>query len=292
VTAAQTLVSVHTPRGRDGFALGALSTALFSGMIVGTSLGGVFADAFGYRAAFFFASFLFLCAALLVAFGVQEQFERKAASPSRAAGQSRRPLNLAPVLPVLPLLCLIVAMAGVRQFDAPFLPLLVQDIHGGIEGAASWTGLLAGFSGVAGLLAGFFLGSLADRVPPPTIARWSAGAAGLLMLPQALAYGFGVLFPARFGMIFFAGGLDPVFLVWLTKVTPAEVRGSIFGWAATAKSVGWVAAPLASGMIASAFGLRAIYYAAALLFFALIPLISVATRALVRQGTVQPHHQT
>ena len=59
--------------------------------------------------------------------------------------------------------------------------------------------LLAGFAGIAGLLAGLVLGSLADRLPPPTIARWSAGAAGLLMLPQALAHGFGVLFPARFG---------------------------------------------------------------------------------------------
>jgi MFS family permease len=180
----------------------------------------------------------------------------------------------------MPILLLLAVMAGVRQFDAPLLGLLVQDIHGSLDGAAARTGGLAAVGGIAGMLAGFALGRLADHVHPPTIGKLSAVGAGLPMVPQGLAQGFGLLFGARFGMVFFAGGLDPVFQVWLAKVTPAEQRGATFGWACTAKSIGWIVAPLGSGMVASGFGVRSVYFVGAVLFLLLVPLIDFAVRRI------------
>ena len=53
VTAATALVSSVTPRSRMGFSMGLIQTSIFSGFAIGPLLGGIAADRFGYRAAFF-----------------------------------------------------------------------------------------------------------------------------------------------------------------------------------------------------------------------------------------------
>ena len=217
---------------------------------------------------------------LLVTFGTTENFVRHI--PEIEDERSPVRAHWADLGPALPILILIVAMAGARQFDQAMLPLLVQDIHGSIQGVSIWTGSLSAFCGIAGLLAAPLLGRLADRVPPPKIGKMSALGAGLLMLPQGLAHSFLLLFGCRFGMVFCAGGLDPVFQIWLSRVTPEHKRGVVFGWAATARSMGWVVAPLVSGVVASALGIRSVFFIGSLLFFGLVPLISVVVKRLAR----------
>jgi DHA1 family multidrug resistance protein-like MFS transporter len=172
------------------------------------------------------------------------------------------------------------AMGFVLQFDGAWLPLLVQEIHGSLKGAAFWTGSLAAVGGIAGFLAGPIIGRIADRIAPPRIGKISAFGAGLMMIIVGLSHGFFQLFTGRFGAIFFAGGLDPVLQIWLAKTTPAASRGFIFGWAVTARALGWVVAPLASGAVAWMFGLRAVFFVAAAFCFLLIPLIALITRYL------------
>jgi hypothetical protein len=58
------------------------------------------------------------------------------------------------------------------------------------------------------------------------------------MAPHGFVEGFAALFGIRFALIYFAGGLDHVFQIWLAKVTSPERRGVIFGWGATAKALG------------------------------------------------------
>ena len=280
MTAAQTMVSVSTPSHRSGFALGALTAAMYSGAMVGAFVGGVFADWFGFRGTFFAGGLLLLGSGLLVTFGTTENFVRHI--PEIEDERSPVRAHWADLGPALPILILIVAMAGARQFDQAMLPLLVQDIHGSIQGVSIWTGSLSAFCGIAGLLAAPLLGRLADRVPPPKIGKMSALGAGLLMLPQGLAHSFLLLFGCRFGMVFCAGGLDPVFQIWLSRVTPEHKRGVVFGWAATARSMGWVVAPLVSGVVASALGIRSVFFIGSLLFFGLVPLISVVVKRLAR----------
>ncbi len=280
MTAAQTMVSVSTPSHRSGFALGALTAAMYSGAMVGAFVGGVFADWLGFRGTFFAGGLLLLASGLLVTFGTTENFVRHI--PEIEDERSPVRAHWADLGPALPILILIVAMAGARQFDQAMLPLLVQDIHGSIQGVSIWTGSLSAFCGIAGLLAAPLLGRLADRIPPPKIGKMSALGAGLLMMPQGLAHSFLLLFGCRFGMVFCAGGLDPVFQIWLSRVTPEHKRGVVFGWAATARSVGWVVAPLVSGGVASALGIRSVFFIGSLLFFGLVPLISIVVKRLAR----------
>ena len=100
------------------------------------------------------------------------------------------------------------------------------------------------------------------------------------MVFHGLAPNFLLIAIARFGMTFFAGGLDPLFQTWLAKETPPEKRGAVFGWSATARSTGWFLAPLMSGLVAAGFGIRAIYFSGLFLYVGLLPLIVWVARRL------------
>ncbi len=280
--ASQTLVASLTPVEFRGTALGLLSASIFAGTLFGSFLGGIIVDALGFQAAFMACAVIFIAAGLLVLFGVQERFVRpkriESSRPSRSPHPARNRLrflgvDLRPIRMAWMLLVLTLVMALARKFDEPYLTLLVQEILGTTDRAATWTGTLFGFTAVAGILAGPVLGWMADRFSAPRVAIVSALLAGLCMLPHGLASTLSVLFVARFMMIFFAGGLDPVFQIWLAKTTPDKIRGIVFGWALTARCLGWVLAAALSGVVARWIGLRWVYAGSALFFLSLIPLI-------------------
>lgn len=287
VTAAQAMAVGEAPANRSGTVLGALSAAVFSGSLCGAFVGGIFSDAFGHRLAFILSGVVMLLAGSAVLLFTRERSRPAPAAPRgndapvpvRAAqfwnGMKR---DLFQARTCLPILLTMTVIAFVRQFDNALMPLLVQEIHGSMAGASFRSGAISAACGVAGLLAGITIGRLADRVSPPKIAKFSALGAGLLMIPQAFTGSLLLFTGARFGMIFCSGGLEPVFQIWLAKITPEKQRGAIFGWAATARSVGWIFSPLVSGAFSMALGVRAIYLIGALLFLLLIPWILLIVR--------------
>lgn len=282
-TASQIMVAAQAPPERSGRALGSLNAAVFSGAMCGAALGGLVSDFFGFRAVFFIAAGLLLLSALLVLYGT-----RDAPMPVEPlhgdAVNAPIPSSRYAYRMALPLLGLILAVSFARQFDMAMMPLLVQDIHGSLDGVSIRTGALFAVSGVAGLLSGVFLGRLADRIHPSRIGYFSALGAGLSMIPQGLATMVWMLFPARFAMVFCGGGLEAMSQIWLAKVTPQKQKGAIFGWAATARAIGWVAAPLCSGAIAAGYGIRVVFYVGAGLFFLMIPMILFTVRRLAGQN--------
>jgi DHA1 family multidrug resistance protein-like MFS transporter len=271
-TASQIMVATYAPPERSGRALGSLSAAVFSGAMFGAFFGGLTSSFFGYRTVFFIGSGLLLLSALIILFGTAE--ERTAPDsavthdPENGNSPSRNAFLLA-----IPILALIAGVSLVRQFDMAMMPLLVQEIYGSLEGVSIYTGILFAISGVAGFMASTWMGRLSDRVHPARIGLLSTIGAALAVIPMGIATSLWVLYPARFAMMFGAGGLEATSQIWLSKVTPKEHKGLIFGWASTARSIGWVAAPLISGGIAAGFGLRPVYYVNAALFLMMIPLI-------------------
>ncbi len=270
ITAAQTLISGNTPMEKRGFAIGTIMSAMYSGAVIGAFCGGIIAGKFGFTALFLTCGLLQLLAALIVYFLVEEKFEppEKHSAPTEEDIEPGRSL-FAMAWPVLALL-LIVAVA--RQFDAPFMPMLVEKINGH-EGAVAATGLIAGLSAVAGIFSGAALGWLADRLSPQRVAIICSLFAGLLMLPQGLTGSLFVLGACRFGNMFFAGGLDPLLQLWLAKTTPDAKRGGVFGWAASARSGGWVIGSVLSGVVAVSLDVRWVFIITAIPFLLLIPLI-------------------
>lgn len=276
MTAAQTMVASHTPEHRSGFALGALSSGVFSGGMAGVALGGVFADMFGYSNAFFLAAGLLVAATLLVLFGTDEDFERTAASGGSTRERMKRGVKT--LSPVAHILIPIAVVALLRRFDVAYLPLLIQEIHGTIAGSATRMGAVGATACAAGFLSGFFFGHLGDRMSPARLARHAAWLGALFMLPHAFAGSVFSLLALRFGMSFCLGGIEPMFHSLLARASPQGERGFIFGWASTMRAVGWGMAPLFSGAVATMFSVRAVYVAGAVL----LVVFSLLVRRIVR----------
>jgi DHA1 family multidrug resistance protein-like MFS transporter len=278
MTAAQAMVAAYTPATRSGMALGSLSAAVYSGSMAGAFLGGMFAEYFGYRPAFFASAILLLTAGLLILFGTREDFIRPPSADTDSGKQREK--AFVDLRHVWPILILVATMAFARHFEFSFFPLLIQDVLGSLQGAAFWTGALSAIAGLSGFLAGIVFGRLADHYSPPRIAQVSAALAALFTICHGVGQTLLFIAMARFGMTFCAGGLDPLFQTWLARETPPEKRGVVFGWSATARSAGWFLAPLISGLVANEFGIRAIYFVGLLPYFALILLIAWVVRQL------------
>lgn len=280
VTAAQVLVSSNTPVENRGFALGSLCSSVYGGLMAGTFLGGIVVDTFGYRCAFFISGLCLLAGGFVVLLGVTDNFQKTTSLRAKMRGARLRLPTFGAAGPIL----LLIMLSGFAiRMDIPFMPLLVETVNGP-DRAATWTGIIDSLAAITGVLSGSFLGWLADRTSPRKVAIWSAGLAGLLMLPQGLAGNLPTLVSARLGMVFFAGGLVSVFQVWLAKSTPDSQRGMLFGWATSIKSFGWFLSSLAGGALAMHFGVRWVYFGAALAFIALVPVTMILTRSRDRRS--------
>ena len=233
-------------------------------------------DNFGYTVTFIATGALLLISGFLVLFGVEDDFQKTITLKKKLSEFKFRIPRLGSLWLIL---FLLLFMGLARQFERPFLPVLVEKING-IDKAATWTGIITSIISLAGIISGSLLGWLADRTSAPRVAVWSALLAGLLMIPQALAQSLLVLACARFGMIFFAGGLDPVFQIWLSKCTPDDKRGIFFGWATSFKTLGWVFAALFSGSIAMFAGVRWVFIVTGIVYILLIPVILFSARKI------------
>ncbi|HHO55022.1 MAG TPA: MFS transporter, partial [Trueperaceae bacterium] len=75
--ASNAFVASAVPKERTGYAMGLMSVAVLLGVSVGPLVGGVVADSYGYRAAFFITASLLLIGGLLVLIGVKvEEYDR------------------------------------------------------------------------------------------------------------------------------------------------------------------------------------------------------------------------
>lgn len=278
MTAAQAFLAGEMPHERRGLAVGGLSAAVFSGTMAGVSIGGFVADWLGYRAAFAASGVLLLSAGLLVLCCTREtagpaRRNRVADGSPDSARVHWRDLPTA----LYGVLAMFGAIAFVRQFDVAFLPLLVQEIHGTLDGVSLWSGGLNAFGSLAGLLAGLATGWLSDRVNPLRMVIGSALAAAVFSGWQMAIHSFWLLFPIRFGAVFFAGALEPALNAWLAKRVPESRQGVAFGLASTTRSFGWAVGPLVAGGVA-ALNLRVVFGAAGIGYALLALLFTVAVR--------------
>jgi MFS family permease len=78
--ATNALVAATAPRGKTGYAMGLMQVAMGLGLGLGPLIGGMVADAYGYRAAFYITAALLAIAGVVVFFGVDEQFVARESS--------------------------------------------------------------------------------------------------------------------------------------------------------------------------------------------------------------------
>lgn len=247
ITATNTFVAAGTPRDKLSYALGFLSSSNFIGYSIGPVVGGLLAEAMGYRFSFFAGALLMLGGFFLVHFMVVEeaaiQNSPTKEKTSRTSGGLMTPL-------IINLLLILFLMRVVRTVFSPYLPLYIQSTLPGGIGAASVTGYISGIAGLATAMAGLTLSRLGDRGDKAQLIR-NMGLAGMA---TALCIGFAGnlwLFSALYGLLFFfLGGIEPLVMSMTAEKTPAEKRGALFGIQGTVGSLGWVLSPMLGAAIA------------------------------------------
>lgn len=170
VPAALAMAASFAPASRTGLSLGVVNSADFSGLLIGSVLGGITSDAFGYRNALLISGLPPLLAAVLMILFLKENFVRHE-TPDH--GESLIHTCLVKIIPhgmtfrfIAPILLLMGMVMFARRFDNSFVPLFVQELLGDSRNPATWTGIILSLAGIAGILSGLIAGYLSDRFSP------------------------------------------------------------------------------------------------------------------------------
>ena len=267
--AAMALVACTTPEKYRGTALGVVSSAIFSGNLAGIVIGGFAVNALGYHYTFVLCGALGFTAAAISHFLVRGKMPPKEERPK----MRWLPGGLPKLGNVWYIMLLTLLMGYVQQIDAPFLPLLVKDVlQSGNHEAMKWNGFLGGAAAAAGMVGGFALGYLSDRISGHIVGIACAVLGAMFILPQSWCTSLNWLFAERMAMIFFVAGLSPVMQSWLSLTTAQKERGAMFGYATSARSLGWLIGGAVGAAVTGFWGTRSVFASAAvsLLLLALL----------------------
>ena len=300
VSASQTIVVTTTPKEHHGFALGLLMSAIWSGNLIGLAAGGFVVQYCGYTIAFITCGAMYFIGGLLAHIFVVDNFQPEEASLNSECGmrnselsQSEHGIVLATrnsqlatqkpsrnsndgygfrglSLSVWLVFGLIVITAVARKFDEPYIPLMVECIHGP-DKTAMHTGWISALAALGGMISGALIGKLCDLYSPKRITVPALLASGVTMAMQGLTTSLIGYASWRFLHYVAAGGLEAIYLSILSKVTPANRQGAVFGLSSSLRMGGILIATVVSGFIIYYLGVRAIYLSAGVIFILTIP---------------------
>lgn len=292
---AQTLAITTSPQEKHGLVLGILSTALYSGHMLGYLIGGVIASRYGFTTAFVSCGVVYAISGLMVLLWVKEDFNAKI--ERKKLEKVNRPVRELLTPAVTGILLMVLFMGIARRIDEPFLVELVEDVMG--KGTKTYwnifgwfefggdpvffTGIASAVASLGGLISGGAIGWLCDRMIPRRLLIPVLIASALGVAVQILAPGIGVLLVARFFAYFAAGGILPILQLMLTKITRPELRGTFFGWIGTLSTVGGVACSFVSFTVGKWFGLGGIYWTEVIIFLFMVPMMIPIGRAMNRE---------
>ena len=258
VSAATTLVASSTPRERSGYALGLLQMAVWSGASVGPLLGGVVADTWGYRAAFWVTGILLFVAGLTVWRFVEEDFQPPTRDKDSSGGGFWDGVRL--VVHQRPLLSLFgirfIVRLGVRLIG-PVLPLFVQSLVLPTARLATITGLISGVQAGASAIGAVTLGRASDRIGYRRVLLTCSVGAAILYIPQFFVTTPWQLLILQGGVGLVMSGVLASISALLANLAPEGRQGAVYGVDASVVSAANAVGPMLGASIAAAVGLRA-----------------------------------
>jgi len=268
VPAATTLVASSAPRERSGYALGLLQMAIWTGASVGPLMGGLLADAWGYRAAFLVTGSLLFLAGLTVWRFVEEDFQPPARDEDgpnsglfdgiRVVAHNRSILSVFSIR-------FVVRMA--TRLMGPVLPLFIQSLVPPTTRIASLTGLISGVRAASGAVGAVTLGRASDRLGYRRVLLACATCVALLYVPQFFVTGAWQLLLLQGALGLVMSGVLASISALLANLAPEGRQGAVYGVDASVVAMANGIGPLLGASVAAAFGLRAPFLLAAGLFF-------------------------
>jgi len=264
VSASNALAASSTPRHHLGFALGLMQVAIFVGMSIGPLVGGVIADLFGFRTAFYASGALMLVGATIVVAFVRESFTPPpTGAPNPGVWAESKALLGMMIFPIIMSVIFLIQFGG--TIIAPLLSLFIAELAGGTN-AATYSGVVMAATGAASAAAALVFGRISDRIGHARILPVCLIGASISYFPQAFVSDVWQLLALRTLLGLFLGGLMPSANALLAMLVPSQHRGSAFGLAATATATANAVGPIAGAAIATQWGMRSVFIVCGVLF--------------------------
>jgi DHA1 family multidrug resistance protein-like MFS transporter len=258
VSAATTLVASSTPRERSGYALGLLQMSIWTGASLGPLLGGLVADTWGYRAAFWVTGALLFVAGLTVWRFVEEDFEPPARDQDRSGGGFWEGLRL--VIHQRSLLSLFSIRFIVRlamRLIGPVLPLFVQSLVPPTASLATITGLISGVQAGTSAIGAVTLGRASDRIGYRRVLLACVTGAAILYVPQFFVTTPWQLLILQGAVGLVMSGVLASTSALLANLAPEGRQGAVYGVDASVVSAANAVGPMLGASVAATLGLRA-----------------------------------
>jgi DHA1 family multidrug resistance protein-like MFS transporter len=257
VAAATTLVASSTPRERSGYALGLLQMAVWSGASLGPLLGGVVADTWGYRAAFWVTGILLFVAGIMVWRFVQEDFTpppRDRSKPNsgfwdglKLVVRDRRLVSLFSIR--------VIVRLAIRTIG-PILPLFVQSLLPTAARIASITGLITGVQAATSAIGAVTLGRASDRLGYRRVLLVCTAGAAILYVPQFFVTDAWQLLILQAAVGLVMSGVLASISALLANLAPEGRQGAVYGVDASMVSIANGIGPMLGATMAATLGLR------------------------------------
>jgi MFS transporter, DHA1 family, multidrug resistance protein len=282
VPAVSALVAASAPRERLGESLGLLNTSRAVGVAIGPVIGGIIGDAFGFRESFWITGALLAISGVCALLWVREEFVPPKASKQRVGFfEAYRLLLQMPGMSGLYGLQFLRSLG--QTMILPMAALFVVELMGETTGAASITGLIIGLASFTAATSGVWLGRMGDRIGHTKVLIGSALVAALLYAPQPFVTHVWQLVALQALQGFAAGGLIPSISALMNLWSPVGKQGAVYGLDTSVNAGARSIAPMLGAAIAVWFGLRGVFGATAIVYFA-ICLLTVPVVRMHDQG--------
>jgi MFS family permease len=277
------LVATQTPKSHSGWALGTLSTGAMAGGLLGPLIGGVLPGLIGLRMTFFLSGGSIFVAFLATVFLIREDRRppRGTASRSTPGAWARIP-NRAPVIAMLATASLLMLA---NMSIEPIITVYVGQLLPPGGNVVLTAGIVMAASAIGSIIAAARLGRLADRIGHWTLISRGLLCCAVLLILQAFVAEAWQLIALRFLMGIALAGLMPAIVATIRHNVPLDAAGTILGYNTSAQYTGQVLGPLVGGYVGGHIGMRAVFFATAVLMLAGASFNWVAgSRAAERSG--------
>lgn len=307
ISAASALVAAQTPRSHTGYAMGILQVGFWAGIAVGPLIGGVLADAFGFRLPFLITAGMLLVSGVMVHWGVREIFtpEERSVNKRRGfVGEWRHVLSMngvretftinflgalsrSMITPVAPLYVTLLLTHGVSEAFLFPVPDLFQGFFEHAARVSTYTGLIVGVASATATASAVYLGRLGDRLGHRTVVIGSALAGMLFYLPQGLVTEPWQLLLLQGLTGLASGGLVASGSALLVQYTQPGEEGAVYGLDSSISSGARAIAPLVGASLAVWLGLR-LTFSVTMVMFGIVALMAMLMLPHTRHESVQP----
>ncbi|MCM3759326.1 MFS transporter [Alkalihalobacillus oceani] len=264
------LVATNTPKEKAGHALGFLQAGTVAGAICGPLIGGVLAQAFGFRMIFFVTGAGLLLATLVVLFFVRESFTPAEVKEKTNTWQEWKQITgHRPVLAIYFVIFFIqLAIMGVN----PLLSIFVEELTSP-EQAALFAGLAVSVLGFGNMLGSSQLGRLGDKVGAHQVLIYALLGAACFSIPLAFVTEIWQLICLRFFVGLCLGGLLPCANTLIRLHAPGGMESRTYGFSNSAMYLGNMLGPVLGGSIVATAGVRGLFLISALLLLGNVLLV-------------------